>query len=130
MKLVAFARYNCMKLMVVELQQQLAELEERERLGAVAEVAVGGSRVPPRNRANPFNSGGRERQGRIWGELHKQFGQEIIKKREEWGVNKDRGGATVHMEEDNQFSENWFTFAFYCSKASRLHYSGYSCIRK
>jgi hypothetical protein len=93
MKLVAFARYNCMQVMVVELQQQLAELEERERLGAVAEVAVGGSRVPPRNRANPFNSGGRERQGRIWGELHKQFGQEIIKDREEWGVNKDRGGG-------------------------------------
>ena len=83
MKLVACARYDCMKLMVVELQQQLAELEERERLGAVAEVAVGGSRVPPRNRANPFNSGGRERQGRIWGELHKQFGQEIIKDMED-----------------------------------------------
>ena len=83
MKLVACARYDYMKLMVVELQQQLAELEERERLGAVAEVAVGGPRVPSRNRANPFNSGSRERQGRIWGEVHKQFGQEIIKDMED-----------------------------------------------
>ena len=40
-----------------------------------------------------------ERQDRSWGELHKQFGQEIIKDRDEWGVNKDRG-ATVQMEDN------------------------------
>jgi len=100
MKLVACASYDYMKLMVVELQQQLAELEERERLGAVAEAAVGGPRVPPRNRANPFNTGGRDRQGKSWGELHKQFGQQIIKDKEEWVVSIDKG-ATVLMEEDN-----------------------------
>jgi len=101
MKLVACASYDYMKLMVVELQQQLAELEERERLGAAgSEVAVGGPKVPPRNRANPFNAGGKDRHGRSWGEIHKQFGLQIQKDREEWALNRDRG-ATVHMEEDN-----------------------------
>jgi len=101
MKLVACASYDYMKLMVVELQQQLAELEERERLGAAgSEVAVGGPKVPPRNRANPFSAGGKDRYGRSWGEIHKQFGLQIQKDREEWALNRDRG-ATVHMEEDN-----------------------------
>jgi len=102
MKLVACASYDYMKLMVVELQQQLAELEERERLGAVAEVSsCGGPKVPPRNRANPFNTaGGRDKVGKTWTELHKQFGQQIMKDKEEWAVSIDKR-ATVHMEEDN-----------------------------
>ena len=43
-----------MKLMVVEMQQQLAELEDRERIGE----GGGDPKPPPRGRANPFNSGG------------------------------------------------------------------------
>merc|ERR1719508_758866 len=100
MKLVACASFDYMKLMVVEMQQQLNELEERDRMGAAAEVAVGGPRVPPRNRANPFNNGGRDRHRRSWGEIHKQFGEGILRDKEGWSVSKDRG-ATVHMEEDN-----------------------------
>ena len=45
-----------MKLMVVEMQQQLNELEDREKSGG---GDGGGSdpKPPPRGRANPFNSG-------------------------------------------------------------------------
>ena len=46
-----------MKLMVVEMQQQLAELEDRERTGGAGEGG-GDPKPPPRGRANPFNSGG------------------------------------------------------------------------
>ena len=45
-----------MKLMVVEMQQQLNELEDRERIGGGGEG--GDPKPPPRGRANPFNSGG------------------------------------------------------------------------
>ena len=44
-----------MKLMVVEMQQQLSELEDRERIGG---GEGGDPKPPPRGRANPFNSGG------------------------------------------------------------------------
>merc|ERR1711994_957849 len=56
MKLVACASFDYMKLMVVEMQQQLNELEDREKSGG---GDGGGSdpKPPPRGRANPFNSG-------------------------------------------------------------------------
>ena len=70
MKILACASFDYMKLMVVELQHQLAELEEaEERAAAHAEEAkeateatedgAGGGaepRPPPRQRANPFNN--------------------------------------------------------------------------
>ena len=48
-----------MKLMVVEMQQQLNELEDREKSGGGDGGGGGGSdpKPPPRGRANPFNSG-------------------------------------------------------------------------
>jgi len=101
MKLVACASYDYMKLMVVELQQQLAEIEERDRLGAAGETSTAGPKVPPRNRANPFNAGGKDKKhGKTWGEIHKHFGNQIIKDREAWGSSRNKR-ATVHMEEDN-----------------------------
>ena len=54
---VACASFDYMKLMVVEMQQQLAELEDRERIGGAGEGG-GDPKPPPRGRANPFNSGG------------------------------------------------------------------------
>ena len=53
---VACASFDYMKLMVVEMQQQLNELEDREKSGG---GDGGGSdpKPPPRGRANPFNSG-------------------------------------------------------------------------
>ena len=52
---VACASFDYMKLMVVEMQQQLNELEDRERIGG---GEGGDPKPPPRGRANPFNSGG------------------------------------------------------------------------
>ena len=67
MKIVACASFDYMKLMVVELQQQLAELEEAERAAAAAATATAAAsavadeadaepKPPPRQRANPFNN--------------------------------------------------------------------------
>jgi len=98
MKLIACASYDYMKLMVIELQQQLAEVEERERLLAISDVGGSVPKAPPRLRSNPFNSSGKEKRGKSWGEIHKQIGQEILKDREEWILSKGKG---VHMDEDN-----------------------------
>ena len=63
MKIVACASFDYMKLMVVELQQQLAELEEAERAAAASTAAAAADstvedpKPPPRGqRANPFNN--------------------------------------------------------------------------
>ena len=62
MKIVACASFDYMKLMVVELQQQLAELEEAERAAAVAAASVTADEAgaepkpPPRQRMNPFDN--------------------------------------------------------------------------
>ena len=59
MKILACASFDYMKLMVVELQHQLAELEEAERAAAVAadhETDGGEPKPPPRQRANPFSN--------------------------------------------------------------------------
>ena len=56
-----------MKLMVVEMQQQLNELEDREKSGGGDGGGGGGGdpKPPPRGRANPFNSGAEVGCGRI-----------------------------------------------------------------
>lgn len=62
MKILACASFDYMKLMVVELQHQLAELEEAERAAATAAADASGTgteeepKPPPRQRANPFNN--------------------------------------------------------------------------
>lgn len=109
MKLVACASFDYMKLMVVELQQQLLELEERERLGQGGEMGVE-PRVPPRGRTNPFNTGGetvtRRKQRKCWAEIHSSVGSQIQKDRENWIQSAmerpDRGQseAEIRMEDD------------------------------
>ena len=59
MKILACASFDYMKLMVVELQHQLAELEEAERTAATAadqETDGGEPKPPPRQRTNPFTN--------------------------------------------------------------------------
>ena len=119
MKLIACASYDYMKLMVVELEQQLAEVEERERQQQLQQQdggggGGGGPQVPPRTRTNPFNnssaSGGRRRKG--WAEYHQSVGTKILRDRQKWAatIRPDSGTGTspdatpettVSMEEDN-----------------------------
>ena len=96
MKLVACASFDYMKLMILELEQQLGEVEDRERAGQEGEP-----RVPPRGRANPFNCGpevARKKQRRSWAELHGQLGARVKRDRASWA---GRGVEGVHMEEEN-----------------------------
>ena len=97
MKLIACASYDYMKLMVVELQQQLAELEERDKLKQSRPEA------PPRNRSNPFNTSLTKR--KTWLELHNTLGQKIAADKELWSSSQasqiSREGATVRMMDDH-----------------------------
>ena len=106
MKLIACASYDYMKLMVVELQQQLAELEERDKLKQSRPEA------PPRNRSNPFNTTDTRR--KTWLELHQSLGQKIAADKELWirklslsqasqssrSIDKEEE-ASVRMKDDN-----------------------------
>jgi len=92
MKAIASASYDYMKLMVLELQRQVDELTEMERLqslGLVGEEAP--PTAPPRQRHNPFNSP--ECNGSIkkvtvkrltFRELHSQYGAPVVAARAEW----------------------------------------------
>lgn len=110
MKLLACASYDYMKLMVLELQQQLAELEESERLAAstaaapvtatlsngsvsspVEEDGGGGGepKAPPRQRANPFNQlEPKKTPKKSWLKMHEEYGLKIQKDRTIWCQNK------------------------------------------
>jgi hypothetical protein len=122
MKLVACASFDYMKLMVVELQQQLAEVEEQEQE----------PRPPPRGRANPFNcpaeaaSGARPAHRRTWAQLHAQAGARLQvwqpgprlplpppplhpplplplplqADRAEWGRGQEEVAGSIHMSDD------------------------------
>jgi len=95
MKIVACASFDYMKLMVVELQQQLAELEEAERAAAAAVATAAASAVtdeadaepkpPPRQRANPFNNQTKSPVKRqTWISLHTDTGAKIRSDRVAW----------------------------------------------
>jgi len=102
MKILACASFDYMKLMVVELQHQLAELEEAEERAAAAHAAeateateatadgAGGGgepRPPPRQRANPFNNQKQAKalaKRQTWASLHNDFGAKIRRDRAAW----------------------------------------------
>jgi len=101
MKLVACASFDYMKLMVVEMQQQLNELEDREKSGG---GDGGGSdpKPPPRGRANPFNSGAEgEKVRKGWREVHALAGRRAQEDRAKWmKQQEEKKKAEIHMEED------------------------------
>ena len=105
MKLLACASYDYMKLMVLELQQQLAELEESERLAASSTALTtacattnngpsspmeeGEPKAPPRQRANPFNQLEPQKlPKKTWLKMHQEYGLKIQKDRAIWCQNK------------------------------------------
>ena len=96
MKLIACASYDYMKLMVMELQQQLSELEERDE--QQQQLHSQGPPVPPRSRTNPFNNSGSSGKPKLsWAEIHKNFGVKIIADRKSW---ESKQCTSVTMEED------------------------------
>ena len=96
MKLIACASYDYMKLMVMELQQQLSELEERDE--QQQQLHSQGPPVPPRSRTNPFNTFGSSGKPKLsWPEIHKNFGVQIIADRKSW---ESKQCTSVTMEED------------------------------
>lgn len=101
MKLVACASFDYMKLMVVEMQQQLNELEDREKSGG---GDGGGSdpKPPPRGRANPFNSGVEGKKVKKgWREVHVAAGRRAQEDRAKWmKQQEEKKKAEIHMEED------------------------------
>ena len=80
MKLLACASYDFMKLMVVELQHKINQIESG---GSGERDKPGESRPPPRARHNPFNTN-KEKDKRSWLDLHKFIGESIVKDREDW----------------------------------------------
>ena len=82
MKLLACASYDFMKLMVVELQHQITEIESRGS-GETGLTGGGEPRPPPRTRHNPFNAG-KEKHKYTWLDWHTGYGERIQQDREEW----------------------------------------------
>ena len=97
-------KVNLFRIFKIQISRDLAAcrdydvtvMEDRERAGQEGEP-----RVPPRGRANPFNSGtevARKKQRRSWAELHGQLGERVRRDRDGWAGRRVEG---VHMEEEN-----------------------------
>lgn len=91
MKVLACASYDYMKLMVMELQQQLDDLEEAEqRKEKVASESQGQSdvlpQVVPPPRSNPFND--KKAKRKTWTVLHSEIGERILEDRQKWSKDK------------------------------------------
>ena len=86
MKLVASSSYDYLKLMIAELQHQLAELEDLDQTRQLQQQGGEGAPCPPpRTRANPFNKDyGLRVRSKKWPEFHKAMGQKILEDRNIW----------------------------------------------
>ena len=111
MKQLACASYDYMKLMVVELKQQIGEIEARERLTASRDGDE--PKAPPRTRHNPFNGGAKEKaRSCTWSDLHEAYGERVLANREAWLRRKEQEAwvvrpqavlqqGTIAMRDDN-----------------------------
>lgn len=98
MKLLAAASYDYMKLMVMELQQKLQELDELDQHQQQLVTIQQTNKIPTSNsnpklsRSNPFNRDEEETVKRtkaaaastIWPQIHATYGQRILADRHRW----------------------------------------------
>jgi len=98
MKFLASASYDYMKLMVMELQQKLAELEELEKLQEVQELQQRSCKPPESSRPNPFNKSDTLNSNcssssssststsavSCWAQIHSKYGARITSDRDKW----------------------------------------------
>ncbi|KAK4035495.1 sesquipedalian-1 [Daphnia magna] len=109
MKAVTCASYDYMKVMVTELQKQVDELTELERLRKLGfNSVIDGSTLPPvvpsRQRHNPFNLVEREANINVttrkvnkkqnFSSIHNEYGQQIIRERDVWKKDKKLKGTS------------------------------------
>jgi len=108
MKVITCASYDYMKVVVAELQKQVDELTELERLKKLGMLNASPSPPPPavnsRQRHNPFNIIDRENASisntktvmkkQTFAELHSLYGKEIVKARELWLRSNEHSGST------------------------------------
>ena len=99
MKLIACSSYDYMKLMVLELEHQLAELEQRDKQQQQQQAPT----APPRSRSNPFNNKSSIKKSRTWTEIHQSWGQKILSDRAKWSakLSESSPGTTVTMQDDS-----------------------------
>eukprot|EP00096_Caligus_rogercresseyi_P004569 TRINITY_DN1890_c0_g1_i2.p1 TRINITY_DN1890_c0_g1~~TRINITY_DN1890_c0_g1_i2.p1 ORF type:complete len:219 (-),score=78.37 TRINITY_DN1890_c0_g1_i2:283-939(-) len=107
MKLLACAPYDYMKLMVIELQQQLRELEEVDRM-----LGGGGGGAPnlsalPSSRMNPFDNSNEDAlfqsdsYTQTWKSIHAEYGRKILRDRSLWAKNLEESSSPITMKDDD-----------------------------
>lgn len=113
MKVLACASYDYMKLMVLELQQQLAEADEVARVNG-SSTAVrssqssnsikeqgsnAGGRSAGSERTNPFNQAGPAKTPKkTWTVYHGELGRKIRSDHEIWSRSLGSAGKTVSVQ--------------------------------
>ena len=80
MRILASASFEMMKLMVMELQQKLAEVEEQEKR------QIQQLQKPIETRTNPFDKadGTAKNLSASWAQIHARYGAKISKDRDQW----------------------------------------------
>ena len=78
MRILASASFEMMKLMVMELQQKLAEVEELEKLQT--------QKPEDKTRTNPFDKadGTAKNLSASWAQIHARYGAKICSDRDQW----------------------------------------------
>ena len=98
-----------MKNIMVELQHQLAELEERDKLKESSKPEA-----PPRSRSNPFNI--TDTRKKVWAEIHGNIGEKICSDRKAWisrvSLSQDCQTSASSQEATVTMTEDSLTVAF------------------